>query len=343
MLPIILLLSVAANIFFVLKWEPKGGEGVLTDAVKAVADAESGEVAAGDGAGDVAVPEATPAPVEPETPEDGPRLSKVVIDGPVARAFTDQLGSVQGSIVALTAGRLFGWWIDPSKDPRKGDVAAVIFEPDEIIANEVHIHSLSYTSQKMGKRFEAFRFQPEGWTSATWFDADGREVPARLEPPVLPDYEQITSLVGDGRGHAGMDFKVDVDTAVFTPFAGKVLRTNWNHRYNGNSVEISSEGRRLRFLHLNVTGVKAGQTVKAGQEIGKSGNTGRSFAPHLHYEIVDSNGRVLDPLKVHEQTRRTVPEASKAAFAAEIERLRAEMDREVAETITPAPAPDGAQ
>ena len=56
------------------------------------------------------------------------------------------------------------------------------------------------------------------------------------------------------------------------------------------------------------------------------------------YEIVDGNDRALDPLKVHELKRRTVPEASKEAFAAEMDRLRAKLDQEVAETITPAPA-----
>lgn len=340
-LPIVLLVSVVANIFFVLRWEPKQqSEGKLEDAVKAVATAEPGAGAVAGVEGDATpTPTPTPAPApEPVTPEVGPRFVKVVIDGPVARAFTNKLGSEEGSVLALTAGRLFSWWINPSKDPRKGDVAAVLYEPDPISPNEVMIHGLSYTSQKMGKKFEAFRFQPEGWKAATWFDAYGTEVPAGLEPGVLPFYEQITSLVGDGRGHKGMDFKVEVGTPVFTPFAGKVTRTDWNHRYNGNSVEVRSGARRLRFLHLNHTGVKAGQSVTAGQEIGKSGNTGRSFAPHLHYEIVDGNDRALDPLKVHELKRRTVPEASKEAFAAEMDRLRAKLDQEVAETITPAPA-----
>jgi len=332
---ILLVLSLAANAFFVSQWEPKSSDGTLEDTVKALAS-EGGEAAPE--ADSAPAAEATPPPApaeEPTTPEDAPRLAKVTISGPVATAFTDVLGSDEGSIVAITSGRLLGWWLDPSKDPRKGDEAAVLYERDPIVTNEILIHALHYTSQKMGKKFEAFRFQPDGWETATWFDGDGVEVPARLDPPVLPYYEQITALVGDGRGHAGMDFKVDVDTPVLAPFAGTVVRTNWNHRYNGNSIELKSGGRRLRFLHLNHTGVKAGEKVTAGQEIGKSGNTGRSFAPHLHYEIVDGNGRVQNPLSVHERTRRSVPAEAKAAFEAELARLREVLAQEVAETITP--------
>lgn len=339
-LPILLVLSLAANAWLFLRWEPKSSDGRLADTVRSLASADGQSPGADPGA-TASTP--TPAPVEPATPASGPRLAKVVVDGAIARAFTDQLGSEEGSPVAVTAGRLFAWWMDPSRDPRKGDVTAAYFEPNEIAANEIHIHALSYASQKMGKKYEAFHFTPEGWPAGTWFDGDGKEVPARIDPPVLTDYEQITSLVGDGRGHSGMDFKVDVDTPVFTPFAGKVTRVNWNHRYNGNSVEIKSKGRRLRFLHLNETGVKAGDAVTAGQVIGKSGNTGRSFAPHLHYEIVDGNGKVLNPLTVHSTSRRSVPQGSRSAFDAEVARLRAVLDQEVAETITPAPPADGAQ
>ena len=347
LLPILLGLSLASNAWFFLKWEPKGGEGRLTDTVRALAekDAEPVEQTAEVQPAEESPAEpvvASPAIEEPTPAEGGPRFVKVTIDGAVARAFTDLIGSKEGSPVAVTAGRLFSWWLDPSRDPRKGDVAAVYYEPNEITPNEILVHALSYRSQKMGKNFEAFLFKPEGWSHATWFDAEGKEVPARLDPPVLPEYEQITSLVGDGRGHSGMDFKVDVGTPVLTPFAGTVVRTDWNHRYNGNSVEVRSEGRRLRFLHLNETGVKAGQKLAAGAEIGKSGNTGRSFAPHLHYEIVDGNGRVINPLKVHKQGRRTVPVASQVAFEAEVERLRTVLTQDLSETITPAPV-DGSK
>jgi murein DD-endopeptidase len=336
-LPILLGISLLANAWFAMRWEPKGGDGTLTEAVKTLAGQDPAP-APSTGGSSPTVASSVPAEPAPAAPQTGPRLVKVTVDGAIARAFTDALGSDEGSPLAVTAGRLLGWWIDPSKDPRTGDTAAVLYEPNELLPNEILVHALTYTSQKMGKQFEAYHFKPEGWTNATWFDGDGVEVPARINPPVLPDYDQITSLVGDGRGHSGMDFKADVDTPVLSPFAGTVTRTNWNHRFNGNSIEIRSEGRRLRFLHLNHTGVNAGDSIAAGQQIGRSGNTGRSFAPHLHYEIVDGNGKVLNPLTVHTQSRRSVPAEARSAFDSEVARLRTALAQEVAETITPAPA-----
>jgi murein DD-endopeptidase len=329
-LPILLGLSVLANAFFVWQWQPKPGDDRLTEAVKEVAGQPEGPA-------DPTPAEPTPTP-EPATPEviTGARLAKVTIKGAVARDFSQQLGKEDGNRLAITAGRLYSWWLDVTSDPRKGDTTAVLYEPDEYNVAEVLVHALNYRSQKMGKVFEAFRFQPGGWAHATWFDADGQEVPASIAPPPIRAYEQITALVGDGRKHGGMDFKTPVGTEVLAPWDGTIARVNWNLRYNGNSIEMNSKGRKLRYLHLSETGVKAGAKVKAGQVIGLSGNTGRSFAPHLHYEIVDGSGKTKDPLKVHDLARRSVPAADRAAFDAEVVRLRAALAAELAEVITPA-------
>ena len=334
-LPILLALSVLANAWFLWRWEPAGGDGQLTDAVEeaaALADAPQPPAAAAP----------APPPAEPAAPEvvTGARLAKVTINGAVARDFSQQMGKEDGNRLAITAGRLYSWWLDVTSDPRKGDTTAVLYEPDEFNEAEVLIHALNYRSAKMGKVFEAFRFQPPSWPHATWFDADGQEVPASISPPPIRAYEQITALVGDGRKHGGMDFKTPVGTEVLAPWDGTVARVNWNLRYNGNSIEVNSKGRKLRYLHLSEigAGIKAGAKVTAGQVVGLSGNTGRSFAPHLHYEIVDGNGKTRDPLKIHGITRRSVPAADRVAFDAEVVRLRAALAAEVAEVITPAPA-----
>ena len=91
-----------------------------------------------------------------------------------------------------------------------------------------------------------------------------------------------------------MDFKAPVGTPVYMPWAGTVKRVNWNWKYNGNCLEISTpDGKLVRFLHLQELdgSLKAGMKVKAGQRIADSGNTGRSFAPHLHYELRSSSGK----------------------------------------------------
>lgn len=143
------------------------------------------------------------------------------------------------------------------------------------------------------------------------------EVPRRLvNGPLRGQYEQVTSLLKDRPSHKGMDFKVPEGTPVVTPLEGAVVRTNWNLAYNGNCVEVRfSDGTVARFLHLSRTDVTPGQKLAAGTVVGLSGNTGRSTAPHLHYEL-ERNGKVVDPVEYHGVTRRQLPESEREAFRA---------------------------
>jgi murein DD-endopeptidase MepM/ murein hydrolase activator NlpD len=76
------------------------------------------------------------------------------------------------------------------------------------------------------------------------------------------------------------------------------------------------------FLHLSeIAGdVKPGVTVSRGQVLGKSGNTGHSFAPHLHYQLQTSDGKILDPFSSFDTDRRTLPADQKAAFDSTVQK-----------------------
>jgi murein DD-endopeptidase MepM/ murein hydrolase activator NlpD len=65
----------------------------------------------------------------------------------------------------------------------------------------------------------------------------------------------------------------------------------------GNMVEVDhGNGFATRYAHLSAIDVEVGQTVRIGQIVGKTGSTGRSTGPHLHYETrVD--GEAVDPQK----------------------------------------------
>jgi len=302
-------------------------------------EAEAETVAAEDAADPVDAPDAESTPeavaeVEPETPAladdpDGLQYARVVIDGPVSRGFVRALGSPEGDRLALTVSRVLVWDLDLTRDPRAGDVCEVLYRIDPADPVAIEVHALRYVSEKFGRTLEAWRYQPEGWEFPGWFDGAGREVAGYLDDGPLQQYEQITSLIGDGRGHDGMDFKAPVGTPVLAPFAGTVTRTNWRWKYNGNSIEIRQRsGRLIRFLHLSEVDdtVKAGAKVEAGQRIGATGNTGRSSAPHLHYELIDSSGRVLDPLEHHEVRHRKLGTADADPFAAARAELLALME-----------------
>ena len=96
--------------------------------------------------------------------------------------------------------------------------------------------------------------------------------------------------------HKGVDWAVPTGTAVYASCGGTVAKAGWGSGY-GYVVYIDHEdGRQTRYGHLSKVLVKAGQTVKQGDRIALSGNTGVSTGPHLHFEIL-INGSQVDPLK----------------------------------------------
>lgn len=96
--------------------------------------------------------------------------------------------------------------------------------------------------------------------------------------------------------HKGVDWAVPTGTAVFASCGGTVARAGWGSGY-GYVVYIDHEdGRQTRYAHLSKVLVKTGQTVKQGERIALSGNTGVSTGPHLHFEIL-INGTQVNPLK----------------------------------------------
>lgn len=96
--------------------------------------------------------------------------------------------------------------------------------------------------------------------------------------------------------HQGVDWAVAKGTAVYASSGGTVTKAGWGSGY-GYVVYIKHpDGRETRYAHLSKVLVSAGQTVKQGQKIALSGNTGRSTGPHLHFEI-RINGTAVNPLK----------------------------------------------
>jgi murein DD-endopeptidase MepM/ murein hydrolase activator NlpD len=77
------------------------------------------------------------------------------------------------------------------------------------------------------------------------------------------------------------------------------------------------------FLHLSELPktVHPGQKVKKGEVLAKSGNTGHSFAPHLHYQLMKGD-KVIDPFTSHPTERASMPATDKPAFDIEVTRLR---------------------
>jgi len=225
--------------------------------------------------------------------------------------------------------RALVWWVRVPGDFRRGDLVDVLFE--ERAGEEPLVHAVRLRSGKLSRYFRAYRFQPAGWRFARFFQPDGSELEQRLQDSPLDDYEQITSLLRDGRGHRGVDFRTPVGTPVKATFDGTITRRSWSFKANGNSLEVKEDGggqRTAVFLHLAQLPDESqiGVHVKRGQVIARSGNTGRSLAPHLHYQLSAPRQPVLDPFASQAVTRRTLPADQKTSFDAEVRRLDGLLD-----------------
>lgn len=95
--------------------------------------------------------------------------------------------------------------------------------------------------------------------------------------------------------HNGMDFTAPTGTPIYASGNGKVVRANRSATF-GKVVYIQHGfGYKTVYAHMSKIAVKKGQKVKRGDLIGYVGNTGRSAAPHLHYEV-HKNGRPVNPI-----------------------------------------------
>ena len=103
--------------------------------------------------------------------------------------------------------------------------------------------------------------------------------------------------------HSGQDFAVPSGTQVVAAHGGTVVKAGGNGAGDGpaygNAVVIKhGNGTYSQYAHLSRIDVKAGQVVRTGQEIAKSGSTGNSSGPHLHFEIrkTANYGSAVDPV-----------------------------------------------
>jgi murein DD-endopeptidase MepM/ murein hydrolase activator NlpD len=127
-------------------------------------------------------------------------------------------------------------------------------------------------------------------------------VPAGLSAPARwpldePGYQTrgATSAGGTEEAHAGIDIAVPVGQVVRAAGGGVVLNASPDP-VNGLHVLLQHpDDLRTMYGHLSRLTVAVGDTVPAGGVLGLSGNTGRSTAPHLHFEVRRGD-RPLDPL-----------------------------------------------
>lgn len=120
--------------------------------------------------------------------------------------------------------------------------------------------------------------------------------------PVTNRSSQLSSLFGNRIDplikrpafHSGIDFELPIASNVVATGDGIVVQSERHPEY-GNVISIKHHGGFVsRYAHNSQIFVNSGDVVSKGQLIAKSGNSGRSTGPHLHYEIV-LNNQAINP------------------------------------------------
>ncbi len=141
--------------------------------------------------------------------------------------------------------------------------------------------------------------------------AEEKEKLLKAVPTIKPVKNEDLTRMASGYGyrsdpftkarkfHRGMDFTAPRGTPVYATGNGVVKRADRRSSGYGRHVRINHGfGYTSLYAHLYKYVVKRGQKVKRGDLIGFVGSTGRSQAPHLHYEII-KDGKRVNPLNFY--------------------------------------------
>ncbi|MBO7459361.1 MAG: M23 family metallopeptidase [Bacteroidales bacterium] len=96
--------------------------------------------------------------------------------------------------------------------------------------------------------------------------------------------------------HSGIDFAGPIGTHIYCTGDGVVEKVQLGNTGYGNNIIVNhGYGYKTRYAHINKSYVKVGQKVKRGEYIADMGNSGKSTAPHLHYEVI-KNDKAINPV-----------------------------------------------
>lgn len=193
----------------------------------------------------------------------------------------------------------------------KGDVLDLGFERIMVNGQNMGVGKLLNASVRVqDKDYTAVWFDAAKDGKGKYFAADGRGLEAAYVQPISGG-AAITSpftpfrlhpVFGETRPHTGVDFRAAMGTPLVAVADGEVTFAGVQTGY-GNVIKIQhADGYSTLYAHLSSIGVHVGQRVAQNQSIGKSGSTGWSTGPHLHFET-RLNDVPQDPVQVMAERR----------------------------------------
>lgn len=255
------------------------------------------------------------------------------LNGVLSNSLRDmpEIAGQQGAIAAALDRHL-----PLRRDARDGDTFSLLIEQEWLTGDpspySTRLLAFDYSGQRMQIRAARHHrdgrfYTPEGESLIPPFNRIPLARNYRISSPFnLNRRHPITGRISP---HHGTDFATPIGTNVLSPADGRVVRRGW-HPFGGNYLVIDhGQGYTTRYLHLHRFLVNRGDSVKRGQRIAQTGNTGRSTGPHLHYEL-HINGRPVDAMRAELPSVERLEgddldsflEQSKALFAGLDEKIR---------------------
>lgn len=178
-----------------------------------------------------------------------------------------------------------------------------------------YIDSMNLTIEQKDYLYEEAGYALSTIDEAPWYGGerytgklfdDDRDVVATSEP--LPNAaDHVTQNFGNN-GHTGVDigWSTSPTEDIVSYEGGTVIATQTGYGNMKGSTGMASYGNMVQilyddgttglFAHLSNVDVKEGDRVEAGQKIGNMGDSGNADGNHLHYEMRDTNGNLMDPI-----------------------------------------------
>ncbi len=138
----------------------------------------------------------------------------------------------------------------------------------------------------------------------------------KIQPPFQDTFvmtQAFGETITNPNGHTGLDYGLPIGTAVLAAAEGTVVKVANDPKGYGLHIILEHQsGLQTLYAHLSRCAAWKGQSMRAGELLGRSGTSGNSTGPHLHFEV-RLEGKPIDPLPLLTASNVQIPPQQAAA------------------------------
>jgi murein DD-endopeptidase MepM/ murein hydrolase activator NlpD len=242
--------------------------------------------------------------LKPESPKQGDAI-RVTCAADVVSA---RLNGKTITLFAQQGGARFGLMpVKVDEKPGRHTIEFLSSAGSVVQSRQIVVQNAHFPSQNvvLGKALAKLKPSPDETETVAKFRDTVTPQRHWSEPLITPVPGCITSMYGlrrlhNGKPTGGFHMGLDQRTPAGEPIravAGGTVRLVGHFNLHGNTIGVDhGQGLESIYLHMSRLAVKEGDVVRQGDVVGYAGSTGRSTAPHLHWNLF-ANGVAVNPLQ----------------------------------------------